>query len=221
MKKIVIAVDGTSGSGKSETFKKVAEKLNYEFIDTGLMYRAFTLLCLLEKIDFNDQNQIIKLIKKFDYQTKKGLVYLNGQEVTKRLSENDIVKYINFITPINEVREMMVHKQREIVNGGGFIEIGRDITSVVLPNADLKIFLDSSVEVRANRRYKQNQELDIIDQEYEQIKQSIINRDNSDKNRSVGPLKIVEDAWYIDNSNLSIDEVVNMVVKKVKEMEGE
>ncbi|WP_027063141.1 (d)CMP kinase [Mesoplasma seiffertii] len=218
-KKIIVAVDGTSGSGKTETFKRVAEIVNYELIDTGLMYRAFTLLAINEKINFHSTSEIIELINKFDYQVKNGKPYLNGEEIGDRLRDNDIVKYINFITVVPEVRKKMVEAQREMVLGGGFIEVGRDITSVVLTNADLKIYLDSSIEVRAKRRYEQNLLLGITDESLEGIKQAIIKRDTTDKNREVGPLVITEDAWYIDNSNLTINEVVDMVVKKIREME--
>ncbi|AUF83667.1 (d)CMP kinase [Mesoplasma syrphidae] len=218
-KKIIVAVDGTSGSGKTETFKRVAEIIGYEFIDTGLMYRAFTLLAINEKIDFNSTLEITRLIEKFNYQVKNGKPYLNGKEIGDRLRDNDIVKYINFITVVPEVRNKMVEAQRKMVLGGGFIEVGRDITSVVLTDADLKIYLDSSIEVRAKRRYEQNLLLGITDESLEGIKQAIIKRDATDKNREVGPLILTNDAWFIDNSNLSIVNVVDMVVKKIKEME--
>ncbi|WP_026389697.1 (d)CMP kinase [[Acholeplasma] multilocale] len=218
--KIIVAVDGTSGSGKTATFKAVADEVGYELVDTGLMYRAFTLLALQEKINLEDKNEIINLLDKFDYQVKDGQAILNGEEVTERLQENDIVKYINFVTIVPEVREVMVQKMRDLVIGGGYIELGRDITSIVLPNADLKIYLDSSVEVRAERRHKQNLEMGITDQDYEGIKQAIIKRDDTDKNRTVGPLVQTEDSWYIDNSSLEFDEVVKMIVEKIKEKEG-
>ncbi|PPE06476.1 (d)CMP kinase [Mesoplasma corruscae] len=215
-KKIVIAVDGTAGSGKTITFKKVSEILNYEFIDTGLMYRAFTLLCINNKINFESKKEIINQIKFFNYSIKNNQVLLNGIDVELRIQQNDIVKFINFVTPIKEVREFMVNEQRNMVKGGGFIEIGRDITSVVLPNADLKIYLDSSIEARAKRRYEQNKANGILDQNIREIELAIEKRDIQDKQNV---LQITPDAWYIDNSHLTIDQVVDMVVKKIKELE--
>ncbi|ATZ21411.1 (d)CMP kinase [Mesoplasma tabanidae] len=215
--KIVVAVDGTAGSGKTATFATVAKKVGYEFIDTGLMYRAFTLLCIESKVDFLNKEEIIKTLVNFDFSVINGKPYLNGKEVEKRIQENDIVKFINYVTPIPEVRKFMVNAQRAMVTGGGCIEIGRDITTVVLPDADLKIYLDSSVEARAERRFKQNQVLKIKNNNLEEIKNSIINRDEQDFKNG---LRKVENAWLIDNSNIPIEDVVNMVVDKIKELEG-
>lgn len=217
-RKIVVAVDGTAGSGKTVTFKKVAEKINYQFIDTGLMYRAFTLLCIKNKIDFCSEKEVLQQLKSFNYEVKNQIPYLNQINVEKRIQENDIVNFINFLTPIKKVREFMVNAQRDMVTGGGFIEIGRDITSVVLPNADLKIYLDSSIKARAERRFNQNQEKNINDKSYEEIYKAIEIRDSKDKENV---LKVVDDAWYIDNSSMSVDEVVNVVIEKIKELENE
>ncbi|MDQ0568029.1 (d)CMP kinase [Mycoplasma yeatsii] len=221
MKKLIVAVDGTSGSGKSVTFKKIADIVDYQFIDTGLMYRALTWFCLDQKIDHTDENQVIKLLDKFDYKVDKDDVFVNNVNVTNSLQNNEIINIINYITPIKEVREFMVEKQRDMVKNGGYIEIGRDITSVVLPNADLKIYLDSSIESRAQRRYDQNIKNNIIGKTYDEIKSDLEKRDHTDKTRSTGPLVLVDDAWYIDNSNLTIDQVVDLVVNKIKQLERE
>ncbi|ASZ08956.1 cytidylate kinase [Mesoplasma chauliocola] len=217
-RKIIVAVDGTAGSGKTVTFTNVARKVGYEFIDTGLMYRAFTLLCIETKIDFKSKEQIIKNLDNFHFSVRDSLPYLNGIEVSKRIQENDIVEFINFVTPIPEVRKYMVEAQRAMVTGGGYIEIGRDITTVVLPDADLKIYLDSSVEARTKRRFNQNEKNGISNNNFENIKNSIIKRDKQDFKNG---LRKVEDAWLIDNSNIPIDEVVNMIVDRIKELEGE
>ncbi|UWD35429.1 (d)CMP kinase [Mycoplasma cottewii] len=221
MKKLIVAVDGTSGSGKSVTFKKIADIVDYQFIDTGLMYRALTWFCLDQKIDHTDPNQVIKLLDKFDYKVDKDDVFVNNINVTNSLQNNEIINIINYITPIKEVREFMVEKQRDMVKNGGYIEIGRDITSVVLPNADLKIYLDSSIESRAQRRYHQNIKNNIIGKTYDEIKSDLEKRDHTDKTRLTGPLVLVDDAWYIDNSNLTIDQVVDLVVNKIKQLERE
>lgn len=216
-KKIVVAVDGTAGSGKTVTFSKVADKIGYQFIDTGLMYRAFTLLCIELKINFNNIAEIINALNKFNFSVKNSKPHLNGKEVSKRIQENDIVKFINYVTPIPEVRNYMVNAQRAMVKGGGYIEIGRDITTVVLPDADLKIYLDSSVEARAQRRFNQNKKLKIKNNNLEEIKDSIIKRDQQDFKNG---LRKVDDAWLIDNSNIPVQDVVNMVIDKIKELEG-
>ncbi|ATZ20730.1 (d)CMP kinase [Mesoplasma coleopterae] len=216
-KKIIVAVDGTAGSGKTATFNAVAKKIGYEFIDTGLMYRAFTLLCIELKIDFTNKEQIIDALNIFDFSVKNSKPHLNGKEVEKRIQENDIVEFINYVTPIPEVRKFMIKAQRAMVTGGGYIEIGRDITTVVLPDADLKIYLDSSVEARAKRRFNQNERLGIKNNNFEEIKNSIINRDEQDFKNG---LKKADDAWLIDNSNIPIQDVVNMVIDKIKELEG-
>ncbi|ATZ17895.1 (d)CMP kinase [Mesoplasma melaleucae] len=216
-KKIVVAVDGTAGSGKTVTFNKVAKKIGYHFIDTGLMYRAFTLLCIELKINFNDKAEIIEALNKFNFSVKNSKPHLNKKEVSKRIQENDIVKFINYVTPIPEVRKYMVSAQRVMVKGGGYIEIGRDITTVVLPDADLKIYLDSSVEARAQRRFIQNEKLKIKNNNLEEIKDLIIKRDEQDFKNG---LRKVDDAWLIDNSNIPVQDVVNMVIDKIKELEG-
>ncbi|AEM68775.1 (d)CMP kinase [Mycoplasma putrefaciens] len=219
MKKLIVAVDGTSGSGKSITFKKIADLVGYQFIDTGLMYRALTWFCLDHKIDYKNPANVINLLDKFDYQVIGDDIFVNQINITSKLQSNEIINAINYITPIKEVREFMVQKQRDMVKTGGYIEIGRDITSVVLPNADLKIYLDSSIETRAQRRFNQNKKNNITGKSYQEIKLDLENRDHIDKTRTTGPLTLVRDAWYIDNSDLTIDQVVKLVVDKIKKLE--
>lgn len=223
MKKLIVAVDGTAGSGKTVTFKKIAQILNYCFIDTGLMYRAFTIYAVDQKVDFTDQKAISQLVLSFDYQiTNDNQVLVNGVDVTNRLQGSEVLRNINNVTINPDVRNMMVEKQRQLAfakQNEGVIEVGRDITSIVLPNADLKIYLDSSVSTRAQRRFNQNIRAGILDMEYEEIEQAIIGRDKIDKQREVGPLVLTKDAWYIDNSELSLDQVVKMIVDKIKTME--
>ncbi|PPE05263.1 (d)CMP kinase [Williamsoniiplasma lucivorax] len=219
MRKLIIAVDGTAGSGKTETMQQVAQKINYHFIDTGLMYRAFTLLGLKRKINFNNRQEIIALIPDFNYEIRNNLVFLNGENVNDQLQTSDVLKEINKVTVIGEIRAMMVVKQRQISNVPGTIAIGRDITSVVLTNADLKIYLDCSSQIRAVRRYVQNLKNNILDMSVEQIEKMIIERDFNDKNRQDGPLTIVKDAWVIDNSNLTLDQTVDLIVERIKQIE--
>ncbi|AVP49255.1 (d)CMP kinase [Williamsoniiplasma luminosum] len=221
MKELIIAVDGTAGSGKSETMKKVAQQLGYNFIDTGLMYRAFTLFGLKAKINFSHSQEIIGLIPQFNYKVQNDLVFLNDENVTEQLQSSDVLKAINKVTVIPEVRAMMVEKQRQIGNVPSTIAIGRDITSVVLPNADLKIYLDCSPKIRALRRYAQNVANNILDMHVEEIEKMIIARDFNDKNRQDGPLVLTKDAWYIDNSNLTLEQTVELIINKIKEIKRE
>ncbi|WP_434342339.1 (d)CMP kinase [Mycoplasma capricolum] len=221
MEKLIIAVDGTSSSGKSVIFKKVARILNYQFVDTGLMYRAFTWYCLSKNIDINNQDQIIKLLDSFDYKISNDQVFVNNTNVTNKLTSSEILNTINKITIIPQIRNYMVKTQQQMVKNKGYILVGRDITSVVLPNADLKIYLDCDIEIRAKRRFEQNVENKILDKSFKQIYQDLIKRDQVDKTRKIGPLVLVSDAWYIDNSNLTIDQVVDIVVNKVHQLESQ
>ncbi|KEZ19048.1 (d)CMP kinase [Mycoplasma capricolum] len=221
MEKLIIAVDGTSSSGKSVIFKKVARILNYQFVDTGLMYRAFTWYCLSKNIDINNQDQIIKLLDSFDYKISNDQVFVNNTNVTNKLTSSEILNTINKITIIPQIRNYMVKAQQQMVKNKGYILVGRDITSVVLPNADLKIYLDCDIEIRAKRRFEQNVENKILDKSFKQIYQDLIKRDQVDKTRKIGPLVLVSDAWYIDNSNLTIDQVVDIVVNKVHQLESQ
>ncbi|WP_434323544.1 (d)CMP kinase [Mycoplasma capricolum] len=221
MEKLIIAVDGTSSSGKSVIFKKVARILNYQFVDTGLMYRAFTWYCLSKNIDINNQDQIIKLLDSFDYKISNDQVFVNNTNVTNKLTTSEILNTINKITIIPQIRNYMVKAQQQMVKNKGYILVGRDITSVVLPNADLKIYLDCDIEIRAKRRFEQNVENKILDKSFKQIYQDLIKRDQVDKTRKIGPLVLVSDAWYIDNSNLTIDQVVDIVVNKVHQLESQ
>jgi len=221
MSKINVAVDGTAGSGKTFIFQKVADKVGYELIDTGLMYRAFTYQLFLDKVDFTDNDAILKDLVNFEFKVKNSQVFLaNNLDVTDKLSSNSVIENINKITVIGEVRNHMVGLQRELGNHPGVIEVGRDITSIVLPDADLKVYLDAPVEVRAKRRFEQNKTQGINDS-LETVLQKIRERDTTDKNREVGPLVRTTDSWYIDSSLLPVDELIEKIVQKIKSLEEE
>jgi cytidylate kinase len=192
-RKITVAVDGTAGSGKSFIFDRVAKKIGYELVDTGLMYRAFTYHLFAKRINFNQVSEIIAGLDDFNFDVQKGLVTVNEVDITDKLATNAVLENINKVTIIPEVRQYMMVIQRQIGSRPGVIELGRDITSVVLPNADLKIYLDAPLEIRAQRRYEQNQEQGIHD-DYEAVFEKMQLRDETDKTRKIGALVIVPDA---------------------------
>lgn len=211
---INIAIDGPAGSGKSTIAKIIAKKLNITYLDTGSMYRAFTYYALENNVESDDKSGIYKLLNSIDLVLDKGNVFVNDKDVTKEIRYENIDKNVSKYAAIKEVREKMVNIQRDISKGKSVIMDGRDIGSVVLPNADFKFYMDASAEERAKRRYLQNIERG-KEVPYDDILKDIKLRDENDKNREVDPLVICEDATVIDTSNMTIDEVVNFIINKV------
>ena len=150
--KINIAIDGPAGSGKSSAGAELAKQIGYQFIDTGLTYRAFTYYCVVNNVDFNDYQALQAAIKNFNFQVVSDDIFVNNENVTDQLQQDIVVKNINKITALAFIREAMVELQRSLAKDHGIVMVGRDITSVVLPTAELKIFLTASIEVRALRR---------------------------------------------------------------------
>lgn len=211
---INIAIDGPAGSGKSTIAKIIAKKLNITYLDTGSMYRAFTYYALENNVESDDKSGIDKLLNSINLVLDKGNVFVNDKDVTKEIRYENIDKNVSKYAAIKEVREKMVNIQRDISKGKSVIMDGRDIGSVVLPNADFKFYMDASAEERAKRRYLQNIERG-KEVPYDDILKDIKLRDENDKNREVDPLVICEDATVIDTSNMTIDEVVNFIINKV------
>jgi len=212
---MVVAVDGPSGSGKSSISKKSAEQMGLSFLDTGAMYRALTWFCLKNKLDLEDQIQP-KLIKEYfdlwisiDPTVEK--VVVNNEDITREIREDRVTTNVSKYAAMSKVREFLVKKQRELVELAGqrIVVEGRDIGSVVLPNADFKIYITASDEARAKRRAVQTNSDEKLVLESQKI------RDSLDKNRSVSPLVIPENAVVLDNSSLNFDQSVDRFIQIV------
>ena len=205
---MIIAIDGPSGSGKGTIAKKLANTLNFIYIDTGAMYRCVSLQSLRKNVKITDENKIVELLKNMDIKlTNDGKVYMNNEDVSEEIRSNEVTARVSKISPIIALRELIKERQRDYAKKGSIVMEGRDITTEVFPNADFKFYLDASVEIRAKRRYKQNIEKG-IKSTLEDVKKIIEERDFDDINRPVGALKRTDDQIYIDSSNMTIDEVL-------------
>lgn len=213
---MIIAIDGSSGSGKGTIAKEIAKSLNLLHIDSGAIYRALTLKLLKENISLNDKTNIIKTCAKADIKLLPNEdVLLDNINVTNDIRSIEVTNNVFKISGIKEVREIVRKIQNEYSKNGNIVMEGRDITTVILPNADYKIYLDATKEERARRRYLSNIEKG-IDCTFESVLDNIIKRDESDINREYGKLEIAEDAIYIDTTNLSIKEVVDKILNIIK-----
>ena len=219
----VVAIDGPAGSGKGTVTKMVAEKLKLINIDSGAGYRCVALETINNNLDKEDKEGIISLLEtiKINYSFENGenAIYLNGQNVTTRIREKEVSEIVSFISPIKEVRDKLNDIFRDCAKNANVIMEGRDIGTCVFPNADVKIYLDALPEERANRRYKQNQELG-IDMSYDEILKNIKLRDKNDMTREIGALKQADDAVYVDSTNMTIDEVVNRIIEIIDMKRG-
>lgn len=214
---MVIAIDGPAGAGKGTIAHLVAEKLNLVYIDTGAMYRCVALEAIREDI-VNDSEKIIEMSKNITISfDENGKTYLNGEDVSDEIRSKEVTSIVSPVSGIIPVREEMVNAQRKLAEGLNVIMEGRDITTVVFPNAEFKFYLDASVEERTNRRVKQNEEKGIFS-DYEEIKKSIEERDYNDMHKEVGALKRTDEQIYIDSTNMSIEEVVDFIIKRVGEV---
>ncbi len=216
----IVAIDGPAGSGKGSVTKKVGEKLGLINIDTGAMFRCVTLNMIQEKVALEEEEKIREILRNIEIDLKENEeVFLNGINVSQKIRENEVTKNVSPVSVIPMVREKLLILQRKMAEGKNVIMEGRDIGTVVFPNANVKIYLDASPEERARRRVKQNQEKG-IQSSYEEVLRSIMDRDKRDKNREIAPLKQAEDAIYIDSSNMTIGEVVDNIVKIIQEKVG-
>lgn len=203
-----IAIDGPSGSGKSSVAKAVAKRLGLLHLDTGGMYR--TLGYKVIKDGLNLEN-IEEVLKNLDLKIINKKFFLDGEDVSEKIRSNEVSKIASKVSSIKSVREYMVNLQREISSNNDVILDGRDIGTVVFPNAEVKIYLTASPEVRANRRYLEDGSLS-----YEKILEDILKRDYDDSHREHSPLKVAEGAKIIDTDNLSFEEVVEKIIGVIK-----
>ena len=210
-----IALDGPSGTGKSTTAKIIAKELSFIYIDTGAMYRAVGLYCYNNGIDINDEESVVKALDDINinlfYKDGNQEIELNGKVVSKEIRENHISKCASVVSQYKEVRRRLVALQQELASKNSVIMDGRDIGTVVLPDADLKVFLVASDEVRAERRFKELTEKGQI-VEYQNILEELKERDYRDSHRENSPLKRADDGIEVDNSNMTIEETANYII---------
>lgn len=222
MKAIKIAIDGPASSGKSTVAKIIAKNLGYTYLDTGAMYRSATYIALTHGYTGKEVALILEELAKKPISFKKAedgaqLVFLGDEDVTLAIRQNDVTNNVSWVSALPEIREELVQLQRRIAQAGGIIMDGRDIGTVVLPDAELKIFLIASVEERAERRYKENLEKG-IESDFETLKEEIAARDYKDSHRKVSPLKAADDALVFDTTGISIEGVVQFIQEKAEKM---
>jgi cytidylate kinase len=225
-KKITIAIDGHSSCGKSTLAKEVAKELSYIYIDSGAMYRGVALYCLrhnwvsgehLDKEKITAHLKEINLEFRYDDKLGKPALYLNGEYVEDFIRTMEISNVVSPVATIKEVRIKLVEEQRKMSSQGGVIMDGRDIGSIVFPNAELKIFLTASPNVRAKRRFDELKSTE-PDIDIEEIKANLLERDRIDSTRAESPLIKTDDAWELDNSNLTKNEQLLLVLNKIREI---
>lgn len=211
---MIVAVDGPAGSGKGTVTKKIEEKLGFLNLDTGATYRCVALQTLREGLSLENEKEIIEIANsidiKIDNTGEKDIILLNGENVSKEIRTKEVTSIVSQISSIIPVREKMVEVQRNLAKGKNVIVEGRDIGTVVFPNADVKIYLDASEEIRAKRRYEENVQ-NGIDATYEEVLENVKMRDYNDIHKPYGALKKADDAIVVDSSNLTIDEVVKKI----------
>lgn len=215
MKNFVVAIDGPAGSGKSSISKLVSKQLGFTHIDTGAMYRAVTLEALRRKINVDDESEY-GFIDEIDVVYKDGKIYLNGEDVSGLIRTSEITNNASAVSKVKAVRDKMVIFQRGCANYGNVLMDGRDIGTVVFPDADLKVFLTATPEERARRRCKENETLG-VESNYDIILKEIIARDYKDSHRAIAPLKQADDAILVDTTKMSIEEVCKEIIRLINE----
>lgn len=216
MKKFNIAIDGPSSSGKSTIAKRLAKLLNFVHIDTGAMYRALGVICSDASLDLKDEEACFDYVKNVNIQlTKEGSIFVDGKDYTRLIRSAKASDAASKISVHPKIRKLLVEKQQDMAKDKGFVMDGRDITSVVLPDAEIKIFQTADLAVRAQRRYEELLRSN-PDLAYDDVFNDLQERDWRDSNRTASPTTKVDDAIEIDSSHLSIDEVVNLILNIIE-----
>jgi cytidylate kinase len=217
---MIIAIDGPAGAGKSTVAKIVARELGFLYIDTGAMYRALTLKVLEKKIDLKDIPRIIEIARSASIDLKNSRegnlkIFLDAQDVTEEIRQPRITQFVSDIAKIKGVREVMLGMQRRLGKSANAVLDGRDIGTVVFPDADKKFYIDADFAERVGRRYKELRGLG-QDVDMNAVESDLRNRDNIDSTRDIAPLRKAEDAIYIDTTNMTIEEVVERVLREIQ-----
>ena len=214
MRKIIIALDGPAAAGKTSTARLLANKLKYIYIDTGAMYRAVTLAYLNSKTDLNNEN-LIKILNSINIELKASdngqITLLNNIDVSEEIRSVLVNQYVSPVSANEYVRKKLVDIQRKLGSGKSCVMDGRDIGTIVFPDAELKVFLTASIEERTRRRLLEYKQKELNDLSFEEISEQIIKRDKYDSTRAVSPLRKAEDAIEIDTSNLTLAQQVEII----------
>jgi len=208
---MIVAIDGPAGCGKSTIAKRIATELGFYFLNTGSFYRAVTLACLRARVDINDKEAVLSVAKRARITVEDSNICLDGEDVEDKLHGPDVDLNSSLVSSDPRVREIITERIRQIASNMDIVTEGRDTTTVIFPKAEAKFYFDASAEVRAERRIKQHPE----GQTFDEVLALINKRDENDKNKPVGALKIAEDAVYIDTSYLTIDKVCEKVIEVV------
>jgi cytidylate kinase len=231
MRKLTIAIDGPAGSGKSSVARRVAADLGYLYLDSGAMYRALALKALARGVPLNDEAQLEKLAKETHIELRpptpeqeaagfKNRVFLDGKEETEAIRKPEVAQAASILATLAPVRHVLVAEQQRAGAGGGVVMEGRDIGTVVFPNAELKIFLDASPEVRAERRWKEHREKgDVVT--LPEVLEEVHERDKRDRERTVSPLVRAKDAVLVDNTAMDAEETARLINMLARERERE
>ena len=213
----VVAIDGPAGAGKGTITKLVGEKLGLVNIDTGATFRCVALNMIQKNVKMEEEEKIQEILDNINIEmNSNGKIFLNGEDVTHRIRENDVNNLVSPVSTLQIVRNKLLEIQRNIAKGKNVIMEGRDIGTVVFPNANVKIYLDATAEERARRRVLQNKEKG-IESSYEEVLNGIKERDERDSNRKIAPLKKAEDAIYVDSTNLNIEQVVEKIIEIIND----
>lgn len=206
---MIIAIDGPAGGGKSALAQLISQRMHFFLLNSGNFYRAVTYLAL--SVHTHEEDLLIRIAQDTVFDVHNGCLYINGRTMDGELHSHSIDTHVAYVSSISGIRSILNEKMRGLVNSRNTVCEGRDMTSVVFPDAELKIYLDASVKIRAKRRFQQEYSSLSLDE----IQKSIQNRDEIDKTKAVGALKIVPDAWYIDSTNKSLEDVYAMIVDKI------